>query len=97
MRDLKQYRPLFITGSLACIISGAIYPSQSIVFAKSVTVFELHGDLLKHNGTFWALMWFVLALGVCLAFGTMGTIFSAIAAIVGHHYRKGYFAAILAQ
>ncbi|KAI9643523.1 hypothetical protein NHQ30_008142 [Ciborinia camelliae] len=97
MKDLKQYRLLFVVGALACIISGGIYPSQSVVFAKSVTVFEFHGDLLKHNGNFWALIWFVLALGVCLAFGTMGTMFSAIAAIVGHHYRKSYFAAILAQ
>ncbi|KAB8295119.1 hypothetical protein EYC80_007052 [Monilinia laxa] len=97
MRDLKHYRPLFIIGTLTCIISGGIYPSQSIVFANSVTVFEFHGGLLKHNGTFWALMWFILALGVCLDFGTMGTIFSAIAAIVGQHYRNSYFAAILAQ
>ncbi|KAK6599982.1 ABC transporter [Botrytis cinerea] len=97
MRDLRHYRPIFIIGTLACIVSGGIYPSQSIVFAKSVTVFEFHGDSLKHNGDFWALMLFVLALGVCLAFGAMGTIFSAIAAIVGHHYRGSYFAEILAQ
>jgi ATP-binding cassette subfamily B (MDR/TAP) protein 1 len=97
MRDLKQYRLLFVIGTLACIISGGIYPSQSVVFAKSVTIFEFNGDTLKQKGTFWALMWFVLALGVCFAFGVMGTVFSAIAAVVGHHYRRGYFAAILAQ
>lgn len=44
-----------------------------------------------------ALTWFVLALGVCFALGTMGTIFSAIAAIIGHHYRGSYFSAILRQ
>ncbi|KAM3070925.1 hypothetical protein ACMFMG_009836 [Clarireedia jacksonii] len=97
LKDLKHFRPLFVCGVLACIVSGGIYPSQSIVFAKSVTVFQYHGDALSQHGTFWALMWFVLALGVCVAFGMMGSIFSIIAAIVGHHYRGAYFAAILSK
>ena len=97
LSELKRYRPLFAVAVIACIVSGGVYPSQSIIFAKSVTVFQYTGDTLVQNGTFWALMWFVLAVIVCLAFGIMGTSFTLVAAVVSHHYRWEYFAALLRQ
>ena len=52
LRELKRYRPLFAVAVIAYIVSGGVYPSQSVIFAKSVTVFQYTGDTLVRNGTF---------------------------------------------
>ncbi len=96
-REQQKMRNLFLIGCAACVVAGAVYPGQAVVFAKSVSVLSQdRGDLVR-NGTFWALLWFILALGACLAFLVFGTIFTIVGATIMRAYRHEYFLSMLEQ
>jgi ATP-binding cassette subfamily B (MDR/TAP) protein 1 len=44
---------------IACVVGGAVYPAQAIVFAYLVETFSLTGQALQNKANFWSLM-FVL-------------------------------------
>lgn len=50
----------------------AAFPLQSWLFAKLIAVFQLTGQSLAHAANFWALMFFILALGTAASYGLMG-------------------------
>ncbi|GKZ28158.1 hypothetical protein AbraCBS73388_011983, partial [Aspergillus brasiliensis] len=52
--------------------AGAAFPIQSWLFAKLIAVFQLTGQSLAHAANFWALMFFILALGTAASYGLMG-------------------------
>jgi ATP-binding cassette subfamily B (MDR/TAP) protein 1 len=41
---------------IACIVGGAVYPAQAIVFAYLVETFSLTGQALQNKANFWSLM-----------------------------------------
>lgn len=41
----------------ACIVGGAVYPAQAIVFAYLVDTFTLTGQALQNRADFWSLMY----------------------------------------
>ena len=41
---------------VACVVGGAVYPAQAIVFAYLVDTFSLTGQALQSKADFWALM-----------------------------------------
>lgn len=45
---------------------------SAVLFAKAMTVFTLQGDELVKKGDFWALMFFIVALGVFVIYFTLG-------------------------
>lgn len=49
-------------------ITGAMFPMQAYLYAKVISAFQLKGESLVHAGNFWALMFFVLAIVVGLAY-----------------------------
>lgn len=53
---------------------GAVYPAQAIIFASFTEAFTKGGDLdeLVKTGNFWALIFFVVALGVLVAYSGVG-------------------------
>lgn len=51
---------------------SAIYPVQAFLYAKIVNVFTLKGRDLIHEGDFWSLMFFILAIGSFLAYFVLG-------------------------
>jgi len=63
----------------------ASYALQSWLFAHIIEVFDYQGQRLADTASFWALMFFVLALGVALCYfpvgfssNTCSMVFSAI-------------------
>ena len=50
----------------------AAFPLQSWLFAKLIHVFQLTGRQLADAANFWALMFFILALGVALSYSIVG-------------------------
>jgi ATP-binding cassette subfamily B (MDR/TAP) protein 1 len=42
---------------VACIVGGAVYPAQAIVFAYLVDTFTLTGQALQNRADFWSLMY----------------------------------------
>ena len=95
-KEQKKIRLLFLIGCLACIVAGAVYPGQAIVFAKSVAVVHQNENLVR-DATFWALLWFLLAVGVCLTFFTFGTAFTIVGSNIMRDYRSEYFSSLMKQ
>ncbi|OJZ79636.1 hypothetical protein ASPFODRAFT_148809 [Aspergillus luchuensis CBS 106.47] len=87
----QLYLPVLISAAGA----GAAYPLQSWLFAKLIAVFQYSDQRLAHAANFWALMFFILALGTAACYGTMGYSASRFSAEVSSVYRTEYFHNIL--
>lgn len=96
-REQQKMRTLFLVGCIACVAAGAVYPGQAVVFAKSISVLSQDGTELVRNGTFWALLWFILAIGVCITFQVSGTIFAIVGSTIMRTYRYEYFSSMIEQ
>lgn len=55
--------PWVIVGCLGTLLGASVFPLQAYLFSKLVTVFQLRGPRLLNRSEFWALMYFILALG----------------------------------
>ena len=96
-REQRTIRTLFCFGCLACAVAGGAYPGQAVIFAKSVAVLSEQGQELVRGGTYWALLWFLLAIGVSLTFWIFRTIFLVTGSTITRHYRHDYFSSMMAQ
>lgn len=97
IREQQAMRAFFLGGCLACVVAGGVYPGQAVVFAKSVSVLGENGLELVRNGTHWALLWFLLAIGVCVTFWIFGTVFVITGSIIMRAYRHEYLSSMMAQ
>lgn len=52
--------PLLSLSWAACVVGGAVYPSQAIVFAYLIDTFSLTGSALQSKADFWSLMYGLL-------------------------------------
>ena len=75
----------------------AAFSLQSWFFARIVQVFQFTGHKLVHEGNFWSLMFFVLALAMGISYFTVGFASASISTYVGYEYRKSYFLDIVRQ
>jgi len=78
-------------------MSAAAIPVQAYLFAKILIIFNLEGDALLRESSFWALMWFVCALGVGLSYFFLGFISTHLQHYICATYRMEYFENILYQ
>ena len=71
--------------------SGAVYPAQAVLFSGFTESFTKTNDMdeLVRTGNFWALMFFVVACGVLLAYGGVGYCFTRLQHVRLHLYRSG--------
>ena len=53
-------------------MTGALFPMQAFLYAKVVAALQLTGPALTSQGNFWALMWFILAVVVAVAYYAIG-------------------------
>ncbi|GAQ47070.1 ABC multidrug transporter [Aspergillus niger] len=77
--------------------AGAAFPLQSWLFAKLIAVFQLTGQSLAHAANFWALMFFILALGTAASYGLMGYSSNRFSFEVSSFYRTQYFHNVLSK
>lgn len=89
----KLWWPLFIT-FLCAIAGGATYPALAVLFARTMEAFETV-DVSKAN--FYALMFFVVALGNLAAYAVAGWIANVIAQHIMQFYRGELFNNTLRQ
>ena len=88
---------LLLGGIIASIAAGAVFPAQAVLFSRAVTVFQLPESMLQERGNFWALMFFVLALGTLFSYASLGFFFTVAAFLISRFYRSEYFGAMLRQ
>ncbi|THY33595.1 multidrug resistance protein 3 [Aureobasidium pullulans] len=97
-REQLHLLPLFLVGVLATIGAGGVFAAQAIIFAKSIVAFQLpDASQISHHIDFWALMYFMVALGTFASYSVMGGLFTVLAYKVMKFYRAEYFASILSQ
>jgi ATP-binding cassette, subfamily B (MDR/TAP), member 1 len=82
---------------ISSVAAGAVFPAQAVLFSRLVTVFQLPEDQLQSRGNFWALMYFVLALGTLAAYASLGFFGTVAAFLITRVYRSEYFASMLRQ
>ncbi|KAG9231289.1 P-loop containing nucleoside triphosphate hydrolase protein [Amylocarpus encephaloides] len=92
----------YIALLIGCLGAAAAYPLQAYVLAKTITktgeaVFLEDNDLLISVASHWALMFFIIAIGVGAAYFIMGATSNVISVNISSTYRKEYFESILAK
>ncbi|KAK6812373.1 ABC multidrug transporter E [Aspergillus parasiticus] len=87
--------PFYLTTIFGAVGAGAAFPLQSWLFAKLIHVFQLTGRQLADAANFWALMFFILALGVALSYSIVGYSANSLSVRIGSSCRKEYFQSIL--
>jgi ATP-binding cassette subfamily B (MDR/TAP) protein 1 len=97
---LAEQKSLYIyyaVSSIACLVGGATYPAQAILFSRLFLVFQLKGTEARSQANFYALMFFVIALGNLLAYFVMGWIANTVSQTVTRRYRAEMYENILQQ
>ena len=97
IRENRRYWPYFVGAFIASCAGGGAFPAQAVVFSRAVTVFQYSGSTLRSKGNFWALIFFVLALGVLVSYALIGFCCTTSAFKVTRGYRSQYFNAMLTQ
>ena len=87
----------FFVSTIACLIGGATYPAQAILFSRVLNVFLLEGQEARDQANFYSLFFFVVALGNLLAYFVIGWICNYIGQTVTHRYRREMFDQVLSQ
>ncbi|KAL8377843.1 hypothetical protein RB595_008498 [Gaeumannomyces hyphopodioides] len=97
LAEQKSRLPLYVISVLAAMMAGSGIPLQAYLFAKTIAVFQLPMSEISREGSFLSLMWFVLALGVGIAYFTLGYSSIYLQHYICAVYRQQYFRAILYQ
>ncbi|KAJ5531286.1 ABC transporter integral membrane type 1 [Penicillium freii] len=93
--EQRAYWKLCVPVVLAAIGAGSSFPLQSWIFAQLVQVFTLTGERLKSRGDFWALMFFVLSLGISISYLCLRYFSNQFSVYVSTVYRRQYFKNLL--
>lgn len=101
LRGRIQLWPLFLFGLIASVGSGAVFPIQAIVFSRAVLIFQLPlprlADHMIHEGTFWGIIYLVLAAAMLMCYAGLGFFFTVAASDMMSFYRSRYFGAMINQ
>lgn len=82
---------------VASFIGAATFPGQAILYSRILTVFTLPPEEGQGQVNFYSLMFFVIALGNLLAYGTIGVTCNIIGQQLTHSYRSEMLTNILKQ
>ncbi|KAF2452503.1 P-loop containing nucleoside triphosphate hydrolase protein [Lineolata rhizophorae] len=97
LREQHSLRPTFAIMLIGCIAGGAGYPSQAVILAELMDVFNFTGQKLLDEGDFYALMFFVVAIAMYIIYFTLGYCSNTVSQTMTHFYRREMFDTILQQ
>jgi ATP-binding cassette, subfamily B (MDR/TAP), member 1 len=95
--EQKSLYVYFFISTMACLVAGATFPAQALIFSRIFVVFTLPPNEGQPKADFYALMFFVIALGNLVAYFIIGITCNIIGQEVTHRYRKELFANMLRQ
>ncbi|GKU16533.1 unnamed protein product, partial [Fusarium langsethiae] len=93
VKEQKALRPYIVISALCCSIAAATWPGQAVLFSRIITAFSAETSASDVN--FYALMFFVIALGNLVAYGIIGYIANHIAQTISYEYRLELFTRML--
>lgn len=96
-KQQPQLWPWFGFIALLSTLGGGVYPSLAVLFARAVTTFQLTGDEALSQGSFWALMFFIVAIAVALIFFSLGWTTALVSQETTYFYRLQYFNDVMNQ
>lgn len=97
LAEQKSRLPLYVISVVAAMMAGSAVPLQAYLFAKTIAVFQLPMSEVLSEGSFLSLMWFVLAIGVGIAYFALGYSSIYLQHYICAVYRQQYFRAIMYQ
>lgn len=97
LSEQQSLFPWLALSCFACLIGGGTFPGQAIIYSRLLNVFLLPAQQAKSEANFYALMFFVLALGNLLAYAIIGWTCNVIGQVTTHRYRLEMFDAVLRQ
>jgi ABC-type multidrug transport system fused ATPase/permease subunit len=86
---------LYCVVIIGALGAGVVYPLQAYIFAKLINTFTLTGQALVNSGNHWALMFFIQAIGVGIAYFILGWSSTLASIVVSTYYRKEYLEHII--
>lgn len=89
VKEQKALRLYIITSALCCTIAAATWPGQAVLFSRIITAFSV--DTSASDVNFYALMFFVIALGNLVCYGIIGYIANHVAQAISYQYRLELF------
>lgn len=95
--EQKHYWLIFLTGIVACVVAGQVFPVQAILLGYVLESFQKPIRELTEDAHFWSLMFFVVGLGALVAYAILGWLMTILGVLLGMFYRLEYFRAILHQ
>ncbi|KAM0217365.1 hypothetical protein ACHAQI_002238 [Fusarium lateritium] len=90
IQEQKALIPHITVASLACCVAAATWPGQAILFSRIITVFS-SSEPSASDANFYALMFFVIAIGNLFAYFTIGYLANHISQSISHQYRLELF------
>ncbi|KAB5571931.1 P-loop containing nucleoside triphosphate hydrolase protein [Coniochaeta sp. 2T2.1] len=97
---IKEQRTLWFPCAVvltAAFVGGGSYPALAVLFSRVLDAFALTGEAMLKRGDFYALMFFVMALGNLLAYAAMGWMSSTVSQGIIRAYRLEIFNSVLRQ
>lgn len=89
--------PWYLFVATVAALGGGVNPTLAVLFARSVTAFQLPGDQAIRQGDFWALMLFVIAILVFLIYFGMGWGTALVSRETTYFYRLQMFRDVMNQ
>ncbi|OQV00428.1 hypothetical protein CLAIMM_05922 [Cladophialophora immunda] len=93
--EQQGYWVFYVLIVLAAMGAGSAFSLQSYIFAQLIQVFTFTGHKLKERGDFWSLMFFILALGMAVAYFILGFLSNHVSVLVSSVYRREHFVNLL--
>ena len=97
LSEQKSLYPTFCFAFVACIVGAATFPGQAILYSRILVVFTLTSEEGQRQVNFYALMFFVIAIGNLLAYMTVGATCNIISQQLTHCYRSEMLKNMLRQ
>ncbi|KAK0119465.1 hypothetical protein ONS95_010913 [Cadophora gregata] len=95
--EQRALYPHFVITVLCALAAGATFPGQAILFSRILNVFTLPPNEAQSEANFYALMFFIIALGNLVAYFIIGVLCNVIGQAVTYRYRKEMFTDMLKQ
>ena len=97
LTEQKSLYGFLFLSIIASFIGAATFPGQAILYSRVLTVFTLPPEEGQRQANFYSLMFFVIALGNLVAYGTLGVTCNVIGQQLTHSYRSEMLKNLLKQ
>ncbi|KAK6086432.1 multidrug resistance protein 3 (p glycoprotein 3) [Seiridium cupressi] len=82
---------------VACLVASAVFPSQALLLANVMDVFQLEVGPMQSRGNFYALMFLVLGIGCLVCYFAMGWATNIMAQTMNKKFRETILDSMLRQ